>query len=305
MRRLTILALSLLPWSAAIGGDGEPGFRISAGAQEMRGPGPQDFGSDFQILPLAQRGEVSRGTASRLALAYVAEGSWFAALEHERARVRYADLQVEGCELAVGFVSNIILCQFGSSPRNRLIEDRTREWKLLIGHRASLGDQLSVVAELGYGVLRWGSDDDLEVATFSDCRLFAVPAGARIVDGCVPISDRSQAAGWTAGLRARMQATKRLGLEAGAHWQGYRYDIYRFTALERFMDAARRPCAPFDWCDAGDGRRLARAPARGDWWWYTARIDWNLGEHWTLGVDGAWGGSRDWETLGASIAYRW
>ena len=293
----TALLLATVPTQALASG-----FSLQLGASSMEGPNPfvaEDFASRLQ-----RTNGISDGESRQAALSFTFNDAWTVAVHHERSRLHYGDPQVAGCGLDVTRVTGIGFCQLGAPPPGRTIADHAREWTVLVERSFAVAERFEVATALGFGVLRWGSDKDLEAATFSTCLLDFPPS--RVRADCIPVDNRAQASGWMGELRGAFEATRSITLSAGAHWQGYRHDAYRYNALTRFLDAARRPCEPFDWCDRRPQQfNGGRAERRGDWWWYTAAIDWDLGEHWTLGIDGAWGGSRDWETLGASIAYRW
>lgn len=277
----------------------------SAGTIQVR-VGGETIDGDVPFAPessIAQRRDgVSDGRSRQVEISYEPTERLAFSLISRRFALSYGDMQVAGCELSVGGITRQFFCQPGT-PANRTIDDRGREWKIESSYNVEFGQRFSLIGTVGYGILRWGSDDDREAATFSNCQLNSDPAFG-FSASCIPVSDRSQAAGWTLGLAGRFQVTDTLSFGAGAGSQGYRHDIYRFTALDRFGEAARRPCEPFDWC-ANPRGVSGRAPKRGNWWWYTAALDWRIADNWSVGLDGSWGGSRDWETLGATIGYRW
>lgn len=279
------------------------GFSFRGGGVEVDGPNDTDL--ERSSTTIERTDGIREGTSGRIDLSFEFAQWWSISAFHSRSSVSYVNPQAAGCGLDVGLVTRFAFCQVptNSSP-DGLISEQIREWGLQLERRAALSDRFSVLTAIGFGVMRWGTGDDLEAQTFSTCALDA--GSTQIRPDCVSVDDRAQSSGWAAAVRGAFDLTSSVTASAGARWQGYRHDAYRYDALRRFLDAARRPCEPFDWCSRSADRFLnGREPRRGDWWWYTASIDWNLGEHWTLGIDGAWGGSRDWETLGASIAYRW
>lgn len=288
--------------AVALAGNAAAGeFMLRLGGASIDGPNEvnlQHLNTRFELTD-----GIIDGDSRNVALSFTTESRWMITVRHSRETLHYGDPQISGCGLNVGLVTGFDYCQPGVPVRDRTIADRGREWAVEIEHGLQLAERVSAFGAIGYGTLRWGSRDDLEAATFSTC-LLEPPLWTR--PDCVPVGDRAQSSGWTAGLRASFDITPAIAVSTGARWQGYQHDVYRYDALARFLDAARRPCEPFNWCEKPAERfQGGRTSRRDDWWWYTAAIDWDIGAHWTLGIDGAWGGDRDWETLGASIAYRW
>ncbi len=301
MRSSMLAVILLLSSASTFADDADHAFSLRVSGHEIDGPEPVDLSGNTRVFT-----DVANGTGLDVDLTWRPAPLWRLTLGYERALDRYVDPQLEGCALAVGNVLRLDFCQaIGFLPQGT-IQDETQQWRFAVGHSIVLHEKWSVDVDLGYGRLVWGSDSDREASTFSSCLTQGLPGWTTRAPDCVPISDRARASGWTLDLAARWQAMSRLGLALGAHAQRYRHDIYRYDALQRFLAAQPRPCNPFDYCNRPpDGSTGGRAVQRGNWWWYTAAVDFALTPSWSVIAEGEFGGSRDWRTAGLALAYRW
>jgi hypothetical protein len=301
MRSLALAVILVLSSAYTFADDGEHTFSLRVSGQGIDGPEPVDLNSSDQVF-----NEIANGAVADVDLTWRPAPLWRLAVGHERASVRYVDPQLEGCALSVGSVAGIDFCQaIGFLPQGT-IRDETRHWHVVLGRLIALNEHWSIDVSLGYGQLAWWSEDDREASTFSTCLTQGIPGWTRRAPDCVPVDDRARASGWTVGLAARWQPVPRLGLAVGANGQRYRHDIYRYDALQRFLAAQPRPCNPFNYCDWRPDQFIGgRTVQRGDWWWYTAAVDFAISPTWSVIAEGEFGGSRDWRTAGLALEYRW
>jgi hypothetical protein len=276
-------------------------FSLRVSGHGIDGPEPVDLNQPNQVF-----NEIANGAVADVDLTWRPAPLWRLTVGYERASVRYVDPQLEGCALAVGNVQRLDLCQaIGFQPQGT-IEDETQQWRFAVGRSITFGEAWSIDVDLGYGRLVWGSESDREASTFSTCLTQGLPGWTTRARDCAPVDDRARASGWTLDLAARWQPMSRLGLAVGAHVQRYRHDIYRYDALQRFLSAQPRPCKPLDYCNRPPEQFIGgRAVQRGNWWWYTAAVDFAVSSDWSVTVEGEFGGSRDWRTAGLALAYRW
>jgi len=301
MRSLSIATLLLLSPMLAFAEDADRAFTLRVGGHAINGPEPVDLSGNTRVFT-----EIANGTAFDVKLTWRPAREWRLALGYERAVLRYVDPQLDGCALAVGNVVGSDFCQaIGFQPQGT-IDDKTRQWQVALGRSIVLDEQLSLDIDLGYRRLTWQADRDLEASTFSSCLTQGLPGWTRRAPNCVPVNDRARASSWALDLALRWQATTRLGVAVGGHAQRYRHDIYRYDALGRFLAAQPRPCDPFDRCNRPPEQfNGGRAVQRGNWWWYTAALDFVITPSWSVIAEGEFGGSRDWRTAGLALAYHW
>lgn len=301
MRSRALAVILVLSSTYTFADDGEHTFSLRVSGQGIDGPEPVDLNPSDQVF-----NEIANGAVADVDLTWRPAPLWRLAVGHERASVRYVDPQLEGCALSVGSVAGIDFCQaIGFLPQGT-IRDETRHWHVVLGRLIALNEHWSIDVSLGYGQLAWWSEDDREASTFSTCLTQGIPGWTRRAPDCVPVDDRARASGWTVGLAARWQPVPRLGLVVGANGQRYRHDIYRYDALQRFLAAQPRPCNPFNYCDWRPDQFIGgRTVQRGDWWWYTAAVDFAISPTWSVIAEGEFGGSRDWRTAGLAVEYRW
>lgn len=296
VKPILALGFALAAFAASADNERKP-FVLQVNGANIDGPSTVEP-SNFNPIEEGIR----QGSREALTLGWISKERWVVSMYFERTRLEYLNPQRPGCGLTVGSVAGGSFCQVGASSIEGVTKDSTRHLRFSIGRSLELTEVLTLNVNLGYGRLTWRSEGDQEASTFGTC----LNDFLRPVPGCVPINDRARASGWTLDLVARWQAIPRLGAALGARAQRYRHDIYRYDALDRFLAAQPRPCEPFDYCNRSpEGFIGGRAVQRGDWWWYTAAVDFALTPSWSVLAEGEFGGSRDWRTAGLALAYRW
>lgn len=219
---------------------------------------------------------------------------------YARTNARYATTASVGCPLTGGLLNPLFgnLClDLDDRPPGTFV-DRIEEGGLSISRFWSIGDSVTLEAELGAQHSRWRAADDIEARLVATCEtvddLRGVPDRAFAVPGCTAVDAVASETFPRAAVRVQVREGAGWSATAAVQFQGDRHRIYRSDVLDR---ALRANCADPGFCRLAEVRteRYAARIPRSSWVWYSLRLGkWVSDE---VEVFGEWvgGGTRDWD----------
>lgn len=294
LARAIALACTLVLVAPAVAA--ERGWTVDVRAGHIEGPGMTNKELDL----LRRIDGIDEGRRLGLGLQWESGGPWYLRGTYSRSELRYESPLNPACPAVVNrFLPPRTLCQAITPPREGWIEDRHGQLDFVFGYRLGLTDWLDGVAELGYGVSRWHSSDDVEATATARCLAFSVGVGFYRQPDCQQVVRRAHADGIVAGLGVELWRTSRLSLAATLRHQAFRYRIYRNDLYPRFASANGVNQGP----GSGIDTLVAREPP-GSWTWGALQARYALTPRLSvlLQVEGL--GNRDWETVDLGLRFR-
>lgn len=221
---------------------------------------------------------------------------WYLTGEYLQGRVEYSSPLNPRCGLDPDRFLGLLGCQIAAPPpRAGRIEDDLEGFNAGIGLRWPIADQWVGDVEVGYGLLEWSSDDDVEAIALATCRRFNVVP----LPGCTTVRTEARRHGWTGSLGLAYDVSDTLTVSSRLHLQEFRYRLYRNDVVPRFGDAN---CPTPTSCNI-DPASVIATQSDGSWSWISARASVHLSEHWTGFLEIEAGGSRGW--TGTDVGVRW
>ncbi|MBX3725609.1 MAG: hypothetical protein KF823_06790 [Xanthomonadales bacterium] len=175
-----------------------------------------------------------------------------------------------------------------------------------------MAERFHLDAHLGYGRLAWQTHDDVEAIAVGRClaidsTFVMAPLDRLRATRRIPECQTSAGSNVKSGLHGGLQLSYRLAgpvwMAGGYTLQRYAYLPYRHLAYNRFREANGgclfpQNCSGFGW----DRTRIRPDyPSSADF--FTAAVGSRLGRHFHGALTYEFGGSRDWDVLGARLGW--
>jgi hypothetical protein len=245
--------------------------------------------------------DVDDGKQGFVALKWIPGDNWALRLEYTQAFFRYEDPSNVFCPVSAGRLTGTSFCQLSVFPRSGSLRDDFHSTSISVERSWRFSERSAIELDLGYEFARWNARDDHEIQTFSTCLLDSRPTPIR---QCVPLRLRARSDGLIAGIAYKHAFDHGIGAKLGFHWQATSYAIHRNEAAPRFC--ASLPGLQGQTCtNELPGFLPSDISTNHDWTWWFGEVSWRVNESWELALTGESGGSRDWDSLGTSIRYRW
>ena len=272
-------------------------FELEVGGERLRGKG---VGSPYRA---ARRiGDIDDGKSAFVALSWMPRTDWRLSLAYAQAFHRYEDPANYYCPANAGLLTWYQYCQHGSYDREGRVRDDFRAVTMRVERSWEVGARGRVNVGLGYEQARWRTRDDHEILTFSTC--FGGAVYPRRLPNCTPLDLRSRANGLLSSVSLQYRFSESIGAEIGVHWQTKRYVIHRNEAIPRFCTRQQ------GWsrisCESWEPAFVpANASTDHDWSWLFGEFSWRIDNAWEIALTAESGGSRDWDSVGTLVRYRW
>lgn len=280
--------------------------QVATGYARIDGPGGPASQFDRNVRTL------DRGDRRSLQFALAASQGFSFALGFSKEDLVYSSPLAPGiCQPDARYFFRFQACQLIAVPRQGVVRDKTETVTLDLRYHRSLSTRFHVDAHLGYGRLAWRTRDDVEAIAVGGCLAIDPTAGLAPLDRLnntvrIPECETTATANVKAGLRGGLQLSYRLAgpvwLAAGYELQRYTWLPYRHLAYNRFRDA-NGGCTGQGGCDRPEwfGNIAGRYPEQRDH--FSAALGTSLGRHFHAALSYEFGGSRDWDVLGARLGW--
>ncbi len=281
--------------------------QVTVGYGALDGPGGPDdpFSRNVQTLDDGER---------RALKVAVSLGAGFSlALGLDRERLRYASPLEPGCQPDARFFFAGIACQLQVRPRGPgQTTDKAETFSVDVRFHRPISDRFHLDAELGYGRLAWQTRDDVEAIAVGRCLAIdptfdMAPLDRLRATRRIPECRTSAGSNLKSGPHGSLQLSYRLAgpvwLAGGYTVQRYAWLPYRHLAYNRFREANGgcldpQNCFAFGWYRT---RIRPDHPSSTDF--FTAAVGSRLGRHFHAALSYEFGGSRDWDVLGARLGW--
>lgn len=280
--------------------------QVAAGYARIDGPGGPASQFDRNVRTL------DRGHRRSLEFALGARDGLSFALGFSREDLVYSSPLAPGnCQPDAGFFFRFQACQLIPVPRQGVVRDKAETVTMDLRYHRAVSTRFHVDAHLGYGRLDWTTRDDVEAIAIGGCLAIDPTAGLAPLHRLritvrIPECETTATANVKAGLRGGLRLSYRLAgpvwLATGYELQRYAWLPYRHLAYNRFRDAnggctGQGGCGRLEWF----GNIAGRHPEQRDH--FSAALGTALGTHFHASLSYEFGGSRDWDVLGARLGW--